>query len=86
VCATRPSLVSPNIIANSNTLISFMLDNQDDVDAVAGFLVGGARDAHVKETLRKLPVGEALVQLTIRDRGKPPGAGQGRRLRGGSFA
>jgi hypothetical protein len=63
VCATRPSLVSPNIIANSNTLISFMLNNQDDVDAVAGFLVGGARDAHVKETLRGLPVGEALVQL-----------------------
>jgi DNA helicase HerA-like ATPase len=63
VCATRPSLVSSNIIANSNTLISFMLNNQEDIDAVAGFLVGGARDAHVKETLRRLPVGEALVQL-----------------------
>lgn len=62
MCATRPSLISPNIIANSNTLISFMLNNQDDIDTVAGYFVGGSRDGRVKETLRKLPVGEALVQ------------------------
>jgi len=63
VCATRPSLISPDIIANSNTLISFMLNNQDDIDTVAGFMVGGAAGGHIKETLRKLPVGEALLQL-----------------------
>ncbi len=63
LCATRPSLISPNVIANSNTLISFMLNNEEDIDTVAGFLVGGSRDGHVKEMLRKLPVGEALVQL-----------------------
>ena len=40
-CATRPSLISPNIIANSNTLISFMLNNQDDIETVAGCYVGG---------------------------------------------
>ena len=63
-CATRPSLISPNIIANSNTLISFMLNNQDDIETVAGYYVGGgSRDGHLRETLRRLPVGEALVQL-----------------------
>ena len=63
LCATRPSLISPNIIANSNTIISFMLNNQDDIETVAGFLVGETRDGRIKEMLRKLPVGEALVQL-----------------------
>ncbi|MGH9917683.1 MAG: hypothetical protein ACRD6W_02240, partial [Nitrososphaerales archaeon] len=43
-------------------LISFMLNNQEDIDTVAGFLVGGG-NGHIKETLRKLAVGEALVQL-----------------------
>jgi len=63
LCATRPSLISPNIIANSNTLISFMLNNEEDIETVAGFFVGGSRDGHLKDNLRKLPVGEALVQL-----------------------
>jgi type IV secretory pathway VirB4 component len=60
-CATRPSLISPNVIANSNTLIAFMLNNQEDAEAVAGSLAGG--DGRLRETLRRLPVGEALVQL-----------------------
>ena len=59
-CATRPMLVSPNIIANSNTLISHMLNNADDIDAAAGFFMGGAS---VKDSLRRLTVGEAMVQI-----------------------
>ena len=59
-CATRPTLISPNIIANSNTLISHMLNNQEDISIVSSFLIGGSS---VKETLRKLQVGEALVQV-----------------------
>ncbi len=59
-CATRPMLVSPNIIANSNTLISHMLNNTDDIDAAAGFFMGGTS---VKDSLRRLSVGEAMVQI-----------------------
>ena len=62
LCASRPSLVSPNIIANCNTTISFMLNNMLDIETVAGYFVG-ARDDHVKEMLRQLPVGEAVLQL-----------------------
>jgi len=63
MCATRPSLISANVVANSNTLVSFMLNNQDDVETVAGYFVGGLKDGRVQETLRRLPVGEAMVQL-----------------------
>jgi len=62
-CASRPSLVSPNIIANSNTVISFMLNNMIDIETVAGYFVGGTRDDHVRDMLRQLPVGEAMLQL-----------------------
>jgi type IV secretory pathway VirB4 component len=62
-CASRPSLVSPNIIANSNTVISFMLNNMLDIETVAGFFVGGTRDNHIRDMLRQLPVGEAMLQL-----------------------
>jgi len=63
MCASRPSLVSPNVIANSNTIISFMLNNMLDIETVAGYFVGGTRDDHVKDMLRRLPVGEAMLQL-----------------------
>jgi hypothetical protein len=33
------------------------------IDTVAGFLVGGSKDGRVKDMMRKLPVGEAVVQL-----------------------
>lgn len=59
-CATRPSLVSPNIIANSNTLVCHMLNNVEDTETAAGFFVGGKPLA---EALRRLSVGEALVQI-----------------------
>ena len=61
-CASRPSLVSPNIIANSNTVISFMLNNMLDIETVAGYFVSGTRDGHIHEMLRMLPVGEAMLQ------------------------
>jgi hypothetical protein len=62
-CASRPSLVSPNIIANSNTIISFMLNNMLDIETVSGYFVGGTRDDHIRDMLRQLPVGEAMLQL-----------------------
>ncbi len=59
-CATRPILVSPNIIANSNTLICHMLNNAEDIETAAGFFMGGASTA---DSLRRLPVGEAMIQI-----------------------
>lgn len=58
LCATRPSLVSQNAIANCNTLISHMLNNQTDIEAAAGFFIGSG----VGDQLRKLPVGVAMLQ------------------------
>jgi len=59
-CATRPILVSPNIIANSNTLISHMLNNSDDIETSAGFFMGGTS---IADSLRRLSVGEAMIQI-----------------------
>jgi DNA helicase HerA-like ATPase len=58
LCASRPSLVSENVIANCNTLISHMLNNKADIEATAGFFVGSG----VGDQLRKLPVGVAMMQ------------------------
>jgi DNA helicase HerA-like ATPase len=60
MCATRPSLLSPNVIANCNTLISLMLNNEWDIERVAGFFINGASK---RQLLRRLPVGFALVQV-----------------------
>ena len=59
-CATRPALVSPNIIANSNVLISHMLNNQEDVETAAGYFV---ESRSIGDSLRRLAVGEAMVQV-----------------------
>lgn len=58
LCATRPSLISSNVIANCNTLISHMLNNYMGIEAAAGFFIGSG----VGEQLRKLPVGVAMLQ------------------------
>lgn len=60
-CATRPSLISPNIIANSNTLIAHMLNNRHDIDRMTDYFVGGPD--HWAQVIRTLPVGCAAVQL-----------------------
>ncbi len=60
-CATRPSLISPNIIANSNTLIAHMLNNRHDIEKVAAYLVGSPD--HWAQVIRTLPVGYATVQF-----------------------
>ncbi|MDG6993672.1 MAG: ATP-binding protein, partial [Nitrososphaerota archaeon] len=59
VCASRPSLLSQNVIANSNTLICHMLNNETDLEAAAGFFVG----SNVKDSLRRLPVGVGMLQV-----------------------
>lgn len=58
LCASRPSLVSKNVVANCNTLIGHMLNNQTDIEAAAGFFIGTG----VGDQLRRLPVGVAMLQ------------------------
>jgi hypothetical protein len=58
ICASRPSLIAQNVIANSNTIICHMLNNEVDIEAAAGFFIG----SNVVDSLRRLPVGVALLQ------------------------
>lgn len=58
MCASRPSLVSQNVIANCNTFVCHMLNNQTDIEATAGYFIG----SNVGDSLRKLPVGVAMLQ------------------------
>ena len=59
VCASRPSLLSQNVIANSNTLVCHMLNNEPDIEAAAAFFIGSG----VGDSLRKLPVGVGMLQV-----------------------
>jgi len=59
LCASRPSLVSQNVIANCNTLLSHLLNNQTDIEAAAGYFIGSG----VGDQLRRLPVGTAMIQV-----------------------
>jgi DNA helicase HerA-like ATPase len=59
ICVSRPSLISENIMANCNTLICHMLNNQTDIEAAAGFFTG----SNVRDSLRRLPVGVAMLQV-----------------------
>ncbi len=40
MCATRPSLISQNLVANSRVLIAHMLNERRDVEKAADY-VGG---------------------------------------------
>jgi hypothetical protein len=53
-------IISPSIIANSDTLVSHMLNNADDVEMASGFFMSKASTA---DSLRKLAVGEAMVKV-----------------------
>ena len=60
--ATRPSLISPNILSNCGTIISHVLVNDRDIEAVAGYLLEGSANTAVRHTLRTLSTGWAVVQ------------------------
>ena len=60
--ATRPSLISPNILSNCGTIISHVLVNDRDIEAVAGYLLEGSANAAVRHALRTLSTGWAVVQ------------------------
>jgi hypothetical protein len=63
--ATRPSLVSPNILSNSNTIICHMLTSDRDIEAVTNYFVEGSHNSAMKHNIRTLTTGHAFVQLNF---------------------
>jgi hypothetical protein len=63
--ATRPSLISPNILANSNTIICHLLTSDRDIEAVTNYFVEGVRYSAMKHNIRTLTTGHAFVQLNF---------------------
>ena len=63
VIATRPTEVSENIIANSNTIISHSMTSGKDIHLVLNYMVTSLEVEKFEADLRTLDVGECLVQL-----------------------
>ncbi|MDA4113255.1 MAG: ATP-binding protein [Thaumarchaeota archaeon] len=66
VIATRPTEVSENIIANSNTIISHSMTSNRDIELVLNYMVHSLEAEKFEAELRMLDVGECLVQLNDR--------------------
>jgi len=60
--ATRPSMISQNVLANCGTVISHLLTNERDLRATAGCFIGGADHSNI-DKLRRLGTGRALAQV-----------------------
>ncbi len=60
--ATRPSLISPNIIANSGTVLTHLLTNSRDVETIVNYSLTTSPDITGK-LVRRLGPGEAMVQV-----------------------
>jgi DNA helicase HerA-like ATPase len=63
VIATRPTEVSENIIANSNTIISHSMTSGKDIHLALNYMVNSLEAEKFEADLRTLDVGECLVQL-----------------------
>ncbi|MBC7091363.1 MAG: ATP-binding protein [Nitrososphaeria archaeon] len=70
--STRPSLVSKNIIANSNLIISHALISNEDIRLVLNYMVNELEQEQYIHLLRTLDVGEALVQANLPEYGCRP--------------
>jgi len=63
VMATRPTQVSEDIIANSNTVICHSMTSGKDVDLALNYMVSRLEADKFVSDLRMLDVGECLIQL-----------------------
>ncbi len=63
VMATRPTQVSEDIISNSNTIVCHSMTSGKDVDLALNYMVSRLEADKFASDLRKLEVGECLVQL-----------------------
>ncbi len=63
VIATRPTLISENILANCNTVICHQLTGAKDIDLALNYMVNRLEEDRFLSEFRLLDVGEALAQL-----------------------
>jgi hypothetical protein len=63
VIATRPTQVSEDIIANANTIVCHSLTSAKDTELVLNYVVSRLEIDSNASSMRKLDVGECLVQL-----------------------
>src|SRR5712691_12526808 len=62
VIATRPTLISENILANCNTVICHQLTSSKDIDLPLNYMVNRLEADRFVSDIRTLDTGEALVQ------------------------
>jgi DNA helicase HerA-like ATPase len=72
VIATRPTLISENILANCNTVICHQLTGSKDIDLALNYMVSRLEEDRFLAEFRLLDVGDALVQLNDAERGANP--------------
>ena len=72
VIATRPTLISENILANCNTVICHQLTGSKDIDLALNYMVNRLEEDRFLSEFRLLDVGDALVQLNDSRMGTNP--------------
>jgi len=72
VIATRPTLISENILANCNTVICHQLTGSKDIDLALNYMVNRLEEDRFLAEFRLLDVGDALVQLNDPEKGTNP--------------
>ena len=72
VIATRPTLISENILANCNTVICHQLTGSKDIDLALNYMVNRLEEDRFLSEFRLLDVGEALAQLNDPARNSNP--------------
>ena len=72
VIATRPTLISENILANCNTVICHQLTGSKDIDLALNYMVNRLEEDRFLSEFRLLDVGDAIVQLNDPERGANP--------------
>jgi len=63
VIATRPTLISENILSNCNTVICHQLTSSKDIDLALNYMVNRLEADRFISDIRTLATGEALVEL-----------------------
>jgi hypothetical protein len=70
--STRPTLISKNIIANSNLIIAHSLTSNEDIKLVLNYMVNELEQESYIHDMRTLDVGEAFVQANLPEYGCRP--------------
>ena len=73
VIATRPTQVSENIIAHSNTIVCHSMTSGKDIDLALNYMVGKLAAKGFSSGLRALEVGECFVRLADETADTPVG-------------